>query len=173
MIETINERIRDLQKGNQEFIRKEKNLNKHVKGQNPKICVLTCSDSRVIPEFIFNKNIGELFVVRVAGNVAIDESVITSLEYAVSHLQIFLLLILGHTNCGAIKAAEEADEVNGLLKEIKDSFKSDNHGLDNLKYQLKMLPKRSMLIKNAIKEKKIDFVGAIYNIENGKVDFLL
>jgi carbonic anhydrase len=149
-------------------------LKKHIGGQKPKIAVLTCSDSRVIPEFIFNKKIGEIFVVRVAGNVAIDTSVITSLEYAVEHLNIDILMILGHTDCGAIRAAEENKEDCGeFLDEIKKSFNIDpNHVLCNLKRQFELLPMRSKIISKAVSEKKIKLVAAIYNLETGLVEFL-
>lgn len=146
----------------------------HVEGQSPQIAVLTCADSRVIPDFIFNASIGELFVVRVAGNVAIDKTVIESLEYAVDHLQISHLIILGHTHCGAVKAAEEtAETTNVLLSEIQESFSLDNnHVLANLKRQLSLLPKRSEIIKKAVEKNSLHLVGALYHLEEGQVEFL-
>jgi len=166
--------IQDLIKENKAYVKKQKNLKKHIKGQYPKICVLTCADSRVIPEFIFNKSIGELFVIRVAGNVALGRSVITSIEYAVTHLDVNLIIILGHSYCGAIKAAEQCDSNCGeLLDEIKKSFTiSKDHVFSNLKRQLELLPTRSKVISNAIKNNKIQLVGAIYNLETGMVEFL-
>lgn len=148
-------------------------LKKHINGQDPKIAVLTCADSRVVPEFIFNKKIGEIFVVRVAGNVAMDPSVITSLEYAVAHLDIDILLILGHTHCGAVKAAEECKTDCGeLLDEIKKGFEVDsNHVLGNLKRQVELLPKRSKVILEAIQKNKVKLVAGIYNLETGIVEF--
>jgi len=166
--------IKDLQEGNERYIEKTKNeLKKHIDGQNPRIAVLTCSDSRVIPEFIFNKKIGEIFVVRVAGNIALDTSVISSLEYAVDHLKIDLLIILAHSNCGAVKAAEECNmNCGNLLKEIQKGFSYDNnHIIGNLRRQLELLPKRSKIINQAIKNKKISFVGAFYNLDTGMVEF--
>ena len=147
---------------------------KHIKGQAPKIAVLTCADSRVIPEHIFQASLGELFVVRIAGNVAVDETVITSLEYAVDHLHISHLIILGHTSCGAVKAAEqEKNTDNTLLLEIQKSFLSlDDHILANLNRQLRLLPQRSTSIKHAIEQSKLKLIGALYNINDGSVKFL-
>lgn len=146
----------------------------HVKGQAPKIAVLTCADSRVVPEFIFQAKIGELFVVRVAGNLAVDETVIASLEYAVDHLDISHLIILAHTYCGAVKAAEQAKDTDSLLlSEIQKSFTlKKDHVLANLNRQLQLLPQRSEIIKKAIEQDSLHLNGAIYHIENGKVDFL-
>jgi len=147
---------------------------KHISGQKPKIAILTCSDSRVIPEFIFNKDIGELFVVRVAGNVAMDSSVITSLEYAVDHLNVSHLIILGHTYCGAVKASEESkDDSIALFEEIKKGFSLNNdHIIGNVKRQHDILFRRSDVILKAVKDDKLKIVCAIYNLESGFVDFL-
>src|SRR3954453_10797266 len=74
------------------------------KAQHPKAVILTCSDSRVPPEFIFDKGLGDLFVIRVAGNIS-DDAVVASIEYAVEHLHTSLVVVMGHKNCGAIGAA--------------------------------------------------------------------
>jgi carbonic anhydrase len=149
-------------------------LKKHISGQKPKIALLTCSDSRVIPEFIFKKNIGELFVVRVAGNVAMDSSIITSLEYAVDHLNVSHLIILGHTHCGAIEASEESkDDSVALFEEIKKCFSlNNNHIIGNVKRQHDVLFQRSNIISKAVKEDKLKIVCAIYDLESGLVEFL-
>jgi len=146
----------------------------HVKGQAPKIAVLTCADSRVVPEFIFQAKIGELFVVRVAGNVAVDETVIASLEYAVDHLNVSHVIILAHSHCGAVKAAEQAKYTDSLLlSEIQKSFTlKKDHVLSNLNRQLQLLPQRSEPIRKAMEQDSLHLIGAIYHIENGKVDFL-
>jgi len=167
--------IDDLKTCNKEFIINNRAVfKKFVKGQNPKVAILTCSDSRVIPEKIFNKSIGDLFVIRVAGNIAIDSSVISSLEYAVNHLKINLIIILGHTNCGAVNAAENIkDTTNLLLNEISDSFSiNENHILSNILYQLNNLPKRSKIIANGLENKTLYVIGAIYHLEDGRVEFL-
>jgi carbonic anhydrase len=149
-------------------------IKKHISGQNPKIAVLACADSRVVPEFIFNKNIGELFVVRVAGNVAMDSSIITSLEYAVNHLNVSHLIILGHTHCRAVKASEESkDDSIALFEEIKKCFSlNNNHIIGNIKRQHNLLFQRSDVISNAVKNDKLKIVCAVYNLESGLVEFL-
>lgn len=75
-----------------------------IKGQHPTTLVITCSDSRVVPEYIFNATLGELFVIRTAGNV-VNEGELATIEYAVEHLHIKDIVVLGHTHCGAIHAA--------------------------------------------------------------------
>lgn len=165
-----------LKKGNKEYIRKySKDIKNLVSGQSPKIAVLTCSDSRVIPEYIFHTSLGDLFVVRVAGNVTMDASVLSSLEYAVDHLQVKAIIILGHTHCGAVKAAElSKDTIDPLLCEIQDSFslQPDDHCRANLARQLDLLQKRSTSINNAIIQKRTMLIGALYHLEDGTVDFL-
>jgi len=150
-------------------------LPQHVHGQHPSLAILTCADSRVIPEYIFQKSIGELFIVRVAGNVAVDTTVLTSLEYAVDHLKIPYLLILGHTHCGAVKAIEETNETNNpLFADIKQSFSLDetDHIKANVLHQLAMIPQRSSIINDAIKNNRLTLFGGIYHLKNGKVTFL-
>ena len=170
------ETLKELVEKNVEFQQKnKKTLAQHVKGQSPKIAILTCADSRVIPEFIFNASIGELFVVRVAGNIAVDETVIASLEYAVDHLHISHLIILAHTHCGAVNAAEQAE--NGspslLLSEIQESFSlNENHILANLQRQLTLLPQRSKSITKALDKKSLKLIGALYHLNDGRVDFV-
>jgi len=152
-----------------------KDFPNHIKGQSPQIAVLSCADSRVVPEYIFGADIGDLFVVRIAGNIAVDNTVITSLEYAVENLPIRKLIILGHTQCGAVKAAEKsANSQNILIQEICESFSLDekNHVRANLLYQLKQLPHRSEVISRAISNHKLELLGAIYDLQNGRVKFL-
>jgi len=91
-----------------------------VEAQAPLAAVLTCADSRVPPELIFDRGLGELFVVRVAGNIA-DAAVIASLEYAAEHLGVPLVVVMGHTRCGAVTAAAQAraaGEASGHLSEL-------------------------------------------------------
>ena len=171
----IDKIIKELLKGNEIYIKeKDKEINNVILGQKPKIAVLTCSDSRVIPEFIFNKSLGELFVVRVAGNVAIDETIISSLEYAVDHLKVKLLIILGHTRCGAVQAAEDKNNLCRLFDEIRHSFPKNekDHIRANLEKQLENICKKSKIISNAIKENNLQLKGVVYCLETGKVAFL-
>jgi carbonic anhydrase len=176
MIKDIETIITDLKNGNKQYSKKNKHIfKKFIKGQSTKICVLTCSDSRVIPEYIFNKSIGELFVIRVAGNVAIDHSVIKSMEYAIDHLKIKYLIILGHNRCGAVIASEESEDKNEkLFEEIKKSFIIDpnNHSKANIIRQIEMLPNRSKIIKNKKDNNELTLLGVYYNIEDGSIEFL-
>ena len=118
----------NLKQGNQEFINKLDN-NKQlkdlrdelVKGQHPDTLVITCSDSRVIPEYIFNATLGELFVIRTAGNV-INAGELATVEYAIEHLKVKNIIVLGHTHCGAIHASihnEKGRYLDAILNRIK------------------------------------------------------
>ena len=168
--------IKQLQEKNKKYQHEYKDIfAQHVEGQSPKIVILTCADSRVIPELIFNSSIGDIFVVRIAGNISIDETVIASLEYAVNHINISHLIILGHTHCGAVKAAEETQGSESLLlKEIQDSFCLDesNHVNANLTRQHTLLPKRSKSIQDAIENGSLKLISALYHLNDGHVEFL-
>ena len=118
----------NIKEGNREFINKLDN-NKElkdlrdelVKGQHPDTLVITCSDSRVVPEYIFNASLGELFVIRTAGNV-INEGELATVEYAIEHLKVKSIIVLGHTHCGAIHASihnEKGKYLDPILNRIK------------------------------------------------------
>ena len=146
---------------------------RHMNGQHPKAAILTCSDSRVIPEFIFGTSIGDLFIVRVAGNVAIDPSVLFSLDYAVDQLGLNVIIVLGHTHCGAIHAAETLDDATPLLSEIRQSFSSScDHTRSNIYRQVQWIPRRSACISKAFEYGTLKIVGALYDLETGRVAFL-
>ena len=163
--------------GNREFVEKfGQDIPKHVSGQSPKVAVLTCADSRVPPEHIFNAGIGELFVIRVAGNVAFDPSVLGSLDYAVEHLHVPLLVILGHSCCGAVNASEagpgDDSSIGQIVEEIRCSFGSADNIRANILRQMKMLPQRSQAIAHALEKNELEIKGAIYHLENGKAEWL-
>ncbi len=151
-----------------------------VSGQHPFAVVLTCSDSRVVPELIFDTGIGELFIIRVAGNVA-NPSSIASIEYAVAHLNVKLIVVLGHQSCGAVTAAL-ADNNNGknldhLLNfiqpaiSISDSKKADAVSHVHAKLTAKKLMNDSNIITKALYNEALKIIPAYYNLESGKVDF--
>ena len=94
-----------------------------VNGQAPFAAVLACSDSRVPVEAIFDRGIGDIFVVRVAGNIVMDNDVIGSIEYAVEHLHTPLLVIMWHTGCGAVKAAVDDSAVEGKILDIQKQIR--------------------------------------------------
>ncbi|RME78929.1 MAG: carbonic anhydrase, partial [Methanobacteriota archaeon] len=124
--------VEELLSGNEEFSKgilqvsgeqlKEQRENT-VEGQTPKVLVVTCSDSRVVPEFLFNKGIGEIFVIRTAGE-RVDDVALGSIEYGIEHLNIKEVVVLGHESCGAVKGAfsniEGDTPLAKLLNEIKD-----------------------------------------------------
>ncbi len=149
-------------------------------GQSPWAIILSCADSRVVPEICFDTGLGELFVIRVAGNVA-NKSTIASIEYAVAHLGTKLIVVLGHESCGAVGAAiNEAGGSNNLdhlLAEIKPAIEktqSDDVNVVvkcNADISAKNLQSRSQIIKNALEYDDLQIVSAFYNLSNGKVDF--
>ena len=139
-------------------------------GQFPYALVLTCSDSRVIPESIFSAGIGELFVIRVAGFVA-DKTQLGSIIYAVEHLHTPLVLVLGHTNCGAVGTALHAHKTDGHLKTIMDIIHKAIG--DEKDYYKAVKLNVEHTCKTIINEKvPAKVIGAIYDIETGAVEFL-
>lgn len=152
-------------------------LNACRNGQKPYAIIITCSDSRVIPEAIFSAGIGELFVIRVAGNV-IDSHQLGSIEYAAEHLGTGLIVVLGHDHCGAVDAAMN-HEPDGYIKHITDEIlKAIGGEKDELKacclnvmHSCEII-ERSLQIQKDEKEYGLRVVGAIYHLESGKVEFL-
>lgn len=154
------------------------------KGQQPFVAILACSDSRVVPEKIFNLSLGDAFVVRVAGNSAADPSVLGSLEYAVEHLEVRMLLVLGHTGCGAVKAALEGKGPQNLQPVIRDiekarykapSDQQENADLiaeNNVRLQLWSVENNSTLIGREAIEGKLLVRGAMYDLATGAVKFI-
>ncbi|MGE4558151.1 MAG: carbonic anhydrase [Desulfovibrionaceae bacterium] len=154
-------------------------------GQHPFATVLTCSDSRVPPEILFDQGVGDLFVVRVAGNV-IGQDVQASIEYGVEHLHTPLLLILGHTHCGAVTAAVQAAEAEGaipaLLWKIQPAARwAKAHGEGdvveraierNVQLSLQEIQFASPVTRTLIEQGKLKAVGAIYDLASGKVRWL-
>ena len=164
--------IERLQEGNRRYAASEKGtLRKRLatEGQHPYAVVVCCSDSRVIPEEIFGASLGELFVIRVAGNV-LDRHQIGSIEYATGHLGCRLVIMLGHTGCGAVGAALQGHAdgyvsyiVDDIRKAIGDEKDPDEacrlnviHGVETLKKELS----------------NIEIRGAVYDILTGQVRWL-
>ena len=160
--------------GNQKFIQriekdnyKKEHLTNLVKSQNPFAMVITCSDSRVIPENIFSLKEGELFVIRSAGNV-INEGELASIEYGIEHLHIKYILVLGHTHCGAIHAAfhhEKGHYLSPILSKIERCLSSS---------ELETTKANALKQAKCIKEKFRHYDGTIssgiYDIETNKVE---
>jgi carbonic anhydrase len=151
--------------------------NRTVDKQEPFAAVLSCADSRVPAELIFDQTIGHLFICRVAGNILTPE-IIGSLEYGVAVLGVECLLVLGHANCGAVKAAMKADEVPGqissLYPHLRHAVEQSAGDLDaaieaNVKIQANLLRTSSPVIKEAIKAHKLKVDSGVYNLGTGKV----
>ena len=144
-----------------------------TEGQFPYAIVITCSDSRVIPESIFSAGIGELFVIRVAGNV-IDKHQLGSVEYAAGHLGCPLVLVMGHDNCGAVGAAVGGG-AEGYIKSITDEIKAAIGGeTDSFKASCLNVRHSVKVIEDSLKEALPDLqvCPAIYHIADGRVEFL-
>lgn len=146
-------------------------------GQQPYAIIVACSDSRVIPEAAFCAGLGDLFVIRVAGNV-IDDHQLGSIEYAASHLGCKLVLVLGHTHCGAVGAAIN-DDPSGYIKFITDEIKSaigdetDDYRASclNVAHSIAVI-ETSLEIQKEEREDSLVVAGALYRLEDGKVIFL-
>lgn len=143
-------------------------------GQQPYAIVIACSDSRVIPESIFSAGIGELFVIRVAGNV-IDNHQLGSIQYAAEHLGVKLIVVLGHTSCGAVGAAI-ASEPDGYVKFITDEIREAiGDEKDDFKASCLNVERSAARIAEALKisgeDDGLQVVGAVYHLEDGRVEF--
>ena len=160
-----------------------------VDKQHPFASVLSCSDSRTTVELIFDQNLGDIFSVRLAGNIASIKA-IGSLEFSCKYLGSKLVVVMGHTNCGAIKAAcdhykggnigeiiELIDPAVLLEKTILDHRDSSNDAFvervcfHNVEVQMERILKRSPLLTGMIEKKEIGLVGAVYNLASGEVEF--
>ncbi len=152
-----------------------------VAKQEPFAAVLSCADSRVPVELIFDQSIGHLFVTRVAGNIA-SPDMIASLEYGVAALGIKAMMVLGHSNCGAVKATMEGTaapgQISGLYSFIQPAVeKAPPHDLDaaikvNARIQASLLREASPVIAAAIKKGQLDVAAAYYDLATGRVHLL-
>ena len=186
----IDEVINRLKEGNDRFTRDhlEHQLQDQprrdalVSGQAPWAIVLSCADSRVAPELAFDAGLGELFVCRVAGNVA-NTSTTASIEYAVAHLGTQVIVVLGHQSCGAVTAAigggDNGYNLNHLLAHVAPAIAASESGAevnDVVKKNAEMtsadLVNRSSIIGDAVKSGGLKIVPAYYNLDTGRVDFL-
>ena len=147
----------------------EKRQDTHKNGQHPYAVVVSCADSRVIPEAIFSTGIGELFVIRVAGNVVGDYEM-ASVEYAVEHLGCRLVVVMGHTRCGAVNAAysENCGLVEHIACEIRHAIGDES---DRDKASLLNATHSADKIKNAVSADGLLVVAALYHTDSGVVDF--
>jgi carbonic anhydrase len=181
----------DLLEGNQRFVSgKTKTVDvvplrqSLVKGQQPKVVVLACSDSRVAPEILFDKSLGDLFVVRSAGNIA-DAIGVGSIEYAVEHLGSSVLVVLGHEKCGAVTAACSGDKmpttnlqaivdkISPAVTRAKAHAKADELVeaaiLENVQQSAKDVMASSAVLQHFLHDGKLTVFEAVYSLESGKV----
>jgi carbonic anhydrase len=199
---TADEALKKLMDGNARFVESKMTAGalcdvaareKLAKGQKPYAIVLSCSDSRVPPELIFDQGLGEIFVVRDAGNVT-DPIVLGSIEYAAEHIGSPLIVVLGHERCGAVTATVDANgkgegnigaivkaiapalkKVKAECKKHKECDKKDKSKLiervvdTNARMVASNLVKQSKVIAELVKEGKVRIVAAKYDLDDGKV----
>jgi carbonic anhydrase len=184
-------------KGNQRFIKNEqqvKNLSEMrealIDNQQPFAAILGCSDSRTAPETIFDQTLGDVFSVRLAGNVACRKA-IGSLEYSCKYLGSKIIVVMGHSNCGAIKAAcdnFEEGNITEITKLLQPAVSEETTTLDpernsknsvfvsnvcflNVKKQIQGIINQSDILKDLLQNNQIGIIGAIYNFASGQVEF--
>ena len=155
-----------------------------AKGQHPGAIVLSCADSRVPPEIVFDQGLGDLFVVRVAGNI-VEDAGLGSIEYAVAHLGSKLIVVLGHERCGAVDATLQGGEAPGhiaaIVKKIQPAIESskdmpgdklDNAVRINVRIAVDELKKSQPILSELAAQGKIKIVGARYDLDTGVVTWL-
>lgn len=192
---TPNEAISRLIEGNKRYQNGSSTLHDFIAerealvgGQNPFAGILSCSDSRIAPEYAFDTSRGDLFVARVAGNFLTDE-IIASFEFAVAVLGIPLIVVLGHEGCGAVKATINCVEDNAmppgklprLVEALTPSVVSARHQagdllhnatLENIRLNVEHLKSSSEIISSAITQGSLRILGAIYSLKDGSVSII-
>ena len=194
---SANEALQMLKDGNQRFI-DGKSIHPHsdferIKevstGQKPFVTINGCSDSRVPPELIFDQGFGDVFVVRNAGNVS-DTDEVGTIEYGTEHLGTNLVVVMGHTKCGAVTSVAKNDHIEGSIpklvdniipavKKVKHSHKNEEYTswlneaiYENVNQSIKDILRKSEIISKLVKEDKVKIIGAIYDVDTGKVLFV-
>jgi len=153
-------------------------------GQHPCAAVLSCADSRVPPEIVFDQGLGDLFTIRVAGNVAGDTE-IASIEYAAEHLDVPLVIVLGHQKCGAVTAAVEAGEAPGHLPSLVNAIRpavEKTKGMSgdrvanavraNVQLVVAELRASQPILAERIAKHELRVAGAVYSLDTGRVEWL-
>jgi carbonic anhydrase len=181
--------LKQLLDGNKRFVEGKRaapnqshlRLQETAVAQYPFASILGCADSRVPAEIVFDQGLGDLFVVRVAGNIS-SQTAIGSLEFSTAVLGSQLIVVLGHAKCGAVIAAIKNEPLPGrigvFVEEIKPAVESvrfktgdleKNSIISNVQYQVKKLAESSTIIGGLIKEGKLKIVGGLYDLSSGKV----
>ncbi len=184
-----------LKKGNERFVNDNplnRNWYEEVKGvlheQNPFATILSCMDSRVPPQLIFDQGLGDIFINRIAGNI-LNDDILGSMEFACNMVGSKVILILGHTECGAIKGAIDKvrlGNLTGLLNKIEPVIDSLNYNgertsedcnfvdlvtHENVKFVMNEIKERSSILSKLVKDEKLMIDGRIYNVSTGEVNF--
>lgn len=190
---SADEALKKLQKGNERFIKNhakhpdesKKRKKEMLKGQHPFVVILSCSDSRVPPELIFDQGIGDIFEIRNAGNV-LNNHVIGSIEYAVMHCGVKLIVIMGHQDCGAIAATLSGISETKYIKALEDSIQpavekckkegleinSDNVVKAHIAQDIEELISQDNELVKYMQKNNVKIIPAYYHLDSGKVDFL-
>jgi carbonic anhydrase len=184
--------LRDLKAGNDHHVAKRyqhphqtaARQSELANAQNPHAIILSCADSRVAPEIILDQGLGDLFDVRVAGNVAGDTE-LASIEYAAEHLHTPVVVVMGHQKCGAVSAAAEGGEAEGhlptLLAMIRPAVEAakgrpgdliDNAVRINVENVVRQLRASTPVLSTLVQHGELTVVGAIYSLDTGKVEWL-
>ncbi len=184
--------IQRLMEGNERFVKGEcschtrnlETLRQFMTHQEPKTIILSCSDSRVIPEVIFDCGIGELFVVRTAGaTIGLTFDILESIEFGVSKLKAPLLILLGHDDCGVTKYAkdyysENKESYTSIMSNLCPIVEEQGHlhydEITKMHTQtlIKLLKERSMIISEAVSKGNLEIVGAHFHFDTGKINLL-
>jgi carbonic anhydrase len=189
-ITTPEQALEELKQGNKRFIAQQMintdymaQIQATKDDQHPFGAVLSCLDSRIPPEIIFDQGIGNIFVARNAGNIE-DENMLGSLEFATHVKDVKIILVMGHNHCGAIKGAVgdvELGHLTQLVSQIKtaipqegveDEHIHDATAIQNVKDTMRDITERSPVIRKLVDENKVGIYGAFYDIETGIVEFL-
>ncbi|MFK5924714.1 MAG: carbonic anhydrase family protein [Verrucomicrobiota bacterium] len=184
---------RILEEGNQRFVQNlkvQRNLQEQVlatsKGQYPFAVILSCIDSRVPAELVFDQGIGDVFSVRVAGNI-VNEDVLGSMEFACKVAGSKIVVVLGHTKCGAVNAAcnnVELGHITTLLSKVRPAVdfirtsenpmseaEIESVAIQNVKFSIDRIRAESPILAELESEGQIEIVGAIYDVASGEVEF--
>jgi len=155
-----------------------------AKGQHPLAIIVGCSDSRVPPEIVFDQGLGDLFVIRVAGNI-VDDAILGSIEYAAEHLHAPLIVVLGHERCGAVDATVKGGNVPGHIGSLVGAIKPavgrakdqsgdplDNAVRANVRMVVDQLKSSGPILEELVKQGKLKIVGARYDLDSGAVEVI-
>lgn len=187
------EALNKLKQGNERFVQlhqkhpdeTKQRRKEMIKGQHPFVVILSCSDSRVPPELIFDQGLGDIFEIRNAGNV-LNKHVIGSIEYAVMHCGVKLIIIMGHQDCGAIGATLSGVSETEYIKALEDSIQpavnncklkglevnSDNVVKAHVMQDIEELMTQDTELVKYMKQHNVKIVPAYYHLDSGKVEFL-